>query len=191
MAISTNSSVTFLSYKAMSCVPLTQQRLYYLKRNIIDPEWASGVRDRQNKHRRKRYADDQQYRNIIQERNRSIGVANKEKYNLKKKTRWATDEVYRRRILDSRKGIDQRESQLKVKYGINLADYERMLNSQNGVCAICGKAPESRLVVDHNHETGKIRGLLCSHCNRGLGCFGDTPINMRLAASYVEKHRGD
>lgn len=60
---------------------------------------------------------------------------------------------------------------LKRKYGITLAEYDQMLEEQHGVCAICGGADPSgrRLAVDHDHETGKVRGLLCTSCNTRLG----------------------
>lgn len=82
-------------------------------------------------------------------------------------------------------------------YGITREDYNRMLAEQVGKCAICGGDPEggraSRLPVaafhvDHDHETGKVRGLLCAHCNTGLGKFKDDPARMRAAAGYLERH---
>ena len=77
-----------------------------------------------------------------------------------------------------------------------------MVDSQNGLCAICGleetrvtrpkaKIPmgfKPRLSVDHDHLTGKIRGLLCHKCNVGLGNFQDTPANLIAAMQYLEKH---
>ena len=62
-----------------------------------------------------------------------------------------------------------------------------MHDAQGGLCAICGrKQPEKWLAVDHDHETGVIRGLLCSRCNSGLGQFKDNPDRLRLAADYLE-----
>jgi hypothetical protein len=59
---------------------------------------------------------------------------------------------------------------LWTKYHITLAQYDRMLDQQNGVCTICGKPPRrNRLHVDHDHSTGIIRGLLCAPCNRHVG----------------------
>lgn len=73
-----------------------------------------------------------------------------------------------------------------------------MLEAQNGVCAICGK-PESRrskktghiyaLHVDHDHKTGDIRGLLCHHCNAGLGHFADNVEAMEKAIAYLKQSR--
>jgi len=74
--------------------------------------------------------------------------------------------------------------------GITPDDYKKMLEGQNGKCAICG-AIEShskghRLAVDHDHETGKIRGLLCHNCNVGLGNFKDSPDLIRSAIEYLK-----
>jgi hypothetical protein len=79
-------------------------------------------------------------------------------------------------------------------YGITRQQYEQMLEAQGGVCAIC-EQPETaidkrngrvrNLAVDHDHETGAIRGLLCGNCNKALGCFKDDPEIMRKAIGYV------
>jgi hypothetical protein len=77
-------------------------------------------------------------------------------------------------------------SRLKL-YGITPQDFRRMLAKQGGVCAIC-KGPEPTgmaLAVDHDHVTGRVRGLLCSNCNKGLGCFKDSPCALRTAALYL------
>lgn len=90
----------------------------------------------------------------------------------------------------------QRRNNLRTKYGLSLRDYDEMLAKQGGVCAICGKDPKDnvvstrvhRLSVDHNHETGKIRGLLCNQCNRGLGFLQDSSHLLRVAANYLDCH---
>ena len=66
-----------------------------------------------------------------------------------------------------------RSQKLQSDFGINLEEYEAMLQQQNGVCAICGNlcASGRRLAVDHDHATGKVRVLLCSYCNRRLGWY--------------------
>jgi hypothetical protein len=81
---------------------------------------------------------------------------------------------------------------LKRKYGISLAEYEAMLTAQADACAICSK-PETLeihgslvyLAVDHDHVTGKIRGLLCSRCNQGIGSLHDDPERLRRAIAYL------
>lgn len=83
---------------------------------------------------------------------------------------------------------------LKRSYGITADQYKEMLSSQNGVCVICkcremSIAPTSKkyrhLHVDHCHTTGKIRGLLCSQCNTGLGSFKDSIENLKSAIRYL------
>lgn len=67
-----------------------------------------------------------------------------------------------------------KDKYLKTKYGLTLKEYYEMESSQNGVCAICkGRSTDKSLAVDHCHETGKIRGLLCDRCNIALGLIYD------------------
>ena len=80
----------------------------------------------------------------------------------------------------------ERERHLIRKYGVTLADYQEMYSSQEGRCAICRKQQERAFDVDHNHATGEVRGLLCTNCNRMLGHAGDSAINLRAAADYLE-----
>lgn len=80
---------------------------------------------------------------------------------------------------------------LQRTYGITLAEYDTMLIAQGGGCAICGRSPEEngrRLGVDHDHETGEVRGLLCGNCNQGIGFFKDDTGRLRSAANYLEKN---
>jgi hypothetical protein len=63
----------------------------------------------------------------------------------------------------------QRAYGLKRRYGITVEEYDELLSQQEGRCAICYRIVEETLCVDHNHVTGKIRGLLCTRCNRSLG----------------------
>jgi hypothetical protein len=77
---------------------------------------------------------------------------------------------------------------LRGRYGITAEDADAMLGAQGGLCAICRAAPAAH--VDHDHETGAVRALLCFNCNGGLGQFKDDPRVLRAAADYVEEHRG-
>lgn len=72
-------------------------------------------------------------------------------------------------------------------YGIEAGEYERMYQAQDGKCAICRWATgkSRRLAVDHDHATGRVRGLLCSPCNRYLGYVRDNPDAYRRAAAYL------
>ncbi len=81
----------------------------------------------------------------------------------------------------------ERERHLVRKYGITLAVYATMLAAQLGKCAICGK-PEPKhktLDVDHDHETGRVRGLLCTSCNRVLGHAHDSVERLQAAVEYL------
>ncbi len=90
----------------------------------------------------------------------------------------------------------RRRTRNKTLYGLTEGQYEIMLAAQSGVCAVCGR-PEVQgargggvkpLAVDHDHDTGRLRALLCSHCNQGIGHFFDDPVLLRLAAAYLERH---
>jgi hypothetical protein len=61
-----------------------------------------------------------------------------------------------------------------------------MFAQQDGKCAICKLISKQKLCVDHDHSTGKVRGLLCKKCNWGIGLFGDKPNFLRTAADYLE-----
>lgn len=78
-----------------------------------------------------------------------------------------------------------------AKYGLTIEQYEDMRLNQLYCCAICGEneanSRDGVLAVDHDHETGKVRGLLCNHCNLGLGHLNDNPKRLRVAADYLEK----
>lgn len=79
----------------------------------------------------------------------------------------------------------------KSKYGITVDQYEQMLAAQDGACAICRQQQtdprKKRLAVDHCHETGTVRGLLCEKCNRGIGLLGDNLASLRAATIYLEE----
>ena len=75
---------------------------------------------------------------------------------------------------------------LMQKYGITQRDYLDMVIGQAGRCLVCGKVPTDDLVVDHNHDTGKVRGLLCQRCNRMLGHVDESADVLRSAIRYLE-----
>lgn len=78
------------------------------------------------------------------------------------------------------------EYDLKRKFGITRERYEAILDEQGGVCAICKVAPTTkRLAVDHDHQTGEVRGLLCLSCNMGLGYFKDSKNRLVNAIHYL------
>ncbi len=79
-------------------------------------------------------------------------------------------------------------SRRKAKYGITRDEYETMALNQKGRCAICNEEPTESLRVDHDHETGKVRALLCNNCNAGLGHFRDDPELLASAITYLTKY---
>lgn len=90
-----------------------------------------------------------------------------------------------------------REYGFQRYYGISLAEYQRMFVEQNGVCAICEQPEKAKtqkgrlkwLSVDHDHETGAVRALLCLACNHALGAVNDDPDILQKAADYIERHK--
>jgi hypothetical protein len=108
-------------------------------------------------------------------------------YLKEKRERWAAENPERYAYL-------QRRSRLR-KYGMTPEDYDALLLAQGGVCAICRteetdldsrrNKPRS-LAVDHDHESGRVRALLCGMCNKGIGAFMDNADLMRAAVNYLE-----
>lgn len=92
--------------------------------------------------------------------------------------------------------LNVKSADLKRCFGITLKDYEDMLEGQDSKCKIC-KKPETSIIkgklialaVDHCHDTGKVRGLLCSRCNQGLGNFKDNIETMTVAIQYLKDSR--
>lgn len=80
----------------------------------------------------------------------------------------------------------RRRRHLQEAYGITPEDEKRLLESQGGLCPICGSPAQ---VVDHCHTTGRVRGLLCQKCNRGLGHFIDNPVMLVRALEYLTQSR--
>lgn len=77
------------------------------------------------------------------------------------------------------------------KYGLTKQSYHAMMDAQHQRCAICGDGatPARNFSVDHDHESGKVRALLCNRCNTGLGQFRDSPDLLRKAIVYLDAHR--
>ncbi len=76
---------------------------------------------------------------------------------------------------------------IERKYGLKPEDIANITKEQNGCCACCGKKCDN-LVIDHDHKTGKVRGLLCSECNTGIGKCGDTIEGLLRCLKYLIKH---
>lgn len=94
------------------------------------------------------------------------------------------DPVYR-----EKKRASDRAGYLRRKYGLSISDYEFLVASQGGVCAICGRADQSGLHIDHAHDSQMIRGLLCGKCNKAIGLFDERPELFAEAARYLEREQ--
>lgn len=102
-------------------------------------------------------------------------------YEHKKRVREANPEAnerYRRSI---------RNQAFKSRYGITHDQYDEMVEAQGGVCALCGKTDKRRLAVDHDHSTGRVRGLLCTSCNHLLGRLGDGLAGALRLVEYLKE----
>lgn len=88
-----------------------------------------------------------------------------------------------------------RGGHLKRKYKLTLEDYSKLSENQNHLCAICGSSETGYQIkfmyIDHNHSTGKVRGLLCNKCNFGLGNFKDNISILQSAIKYLEKYENN
>jgi len=89
-----------------------------------------------------------------------------------------------------------KHTKLKQTYGITLESYQIMLLAQNNVCAICERPEETiwrgqqtMLAVDHDHNTGAVRGLLCQKCNRALGLLEENRRSIDRLGAYIDKHK--
>lgn len=86
----------------------------------------------------------------------------------------------------------KRKTVLKTNYGITIEQWNALLLKQNDCCAICVKHYsefKTRFAVDHCHKTGKVRGLLCMHCNQALGKFEDSIENLESAIDYLKSNK--
>jgi hypothetical protein len=122
---------------------------------------------------KRRYAADPEK---VKARVRAWQQANRDRY------------LVRQREYKRARPAQERAGYLRRTFGISSDEYDAMLESQGGVCAICGRPPRkgSSLHVDHDHETGCVRGLLCFRCNGGLGQFAESPERLVEAAEYLD-----
>ncbi len=126
-----------------------------------------------NERRRERYATDPEYREKT-----------KVYMNAWKRGRYSGDSEYRE------KGSVKDWKRRLRRYGLTEEEYDAMNEAQGGRCAICGTTKcgtldTERLCIDHDHITGKVRGLLCRLCNAGIGQLKDDPERLEAAAAYL------
>jgi hypothetical protein len=94
------------------------------------------------------------------------------------------------RISPERKRYYKLRSILKGSFTLSFDDYKAWLNKHKNLCFICNRPDQTgiALAVDHNHSNGKLRGLLCGHCNTGLGLFKDNPNLLQKAIDYLHQY---
>lgn len=165
-----------------------------------------GAREKKNARANARYA---KHRNVISElakaryrqdptaailRARAYTEANRDEINRKHREAYAALSPEELCSL-AKKRVD---SKYRRRFGLTLVEAEGLFASQNGQCAVCqkslgplfehgnGRKTADAPVLDHCHVTLRVRGVLCNHCNRGLGLFLDNPEALRRAAEYVE-----
>lgn len=151
------------------------KRLSYCRCKATDPEYAQ----KRNARAKERYAGQPEVREQRAEYRRQWESANRQKvrgYQLKY------------HYADPEKARKKRERQKLRQYGLTIESYQAMQDSQNGVCAICREPCPTgrRLAVDHDSLTGKVRGLLCTNCNQGIGKFKHDPERLVIAAQYLQ-----
>lgn len=141
------------------------------------------------------YMDSYYHANMKKWKDRQSEHEYKEEKNKSRRLKYAKDEEYRNRQKEKVKKYFNNHKDVKLtqrlkKYGLTVDGYRNLLKLQNGKCAICGAELAdnvgNRLYVDHDHESGKIRGLLCAKCNFGIGQFNDDPDLLRKAITYLE-----
>lgn len=126
---------------------------------------------------------------------------NRDKINAAKRKLYRESEKVRRYYIDLAnrwriKNPERKYAQvLWDNYKLTLEEYRQILDRQNGGCALCGKKEgkingKRILHVDHDHETGKVRGILCVQCNHGLGKFQDSVEILDKATAYLRRHKG-
>lgn len=138
----------------------------------------------------KRYATDAERLEARRASRRRSGARHRAANNVRQRAYYAAN---RDRLNEAAK-VRSYGVHLKKTYGITEAEYLSMLEAQGGRCAICGpnaRQPRhfKRLCVDHDHATGKVRGLLCDRCNRLLGMVGENFSILRSAAYYLRSHQ--
>lgn len=145
------------------------QKAYRARKVEDNPNY---YRDRSRANRKKKLAQDPEYH---KKRHRVKKQVRAEAYQ-RRKARAKTDLIF---------ALEQRDKNLRKKYGITVEDYEQMWYAQDGKCAICGRSPEGgKLYIDHCHKTNVVRGLLCISCNVRLSIVDD---HLSSVVAYLKR----
>ena len=133
-----------------------------------------------NEQHRKRYAEDSKHRERKLASNRAYRAEHQERLNALWRDNWQSSAACRERHAGTRR---------KSIYGLSAEHHRRLVEQQNGVCAICKRPSRRALCVDHCHATRVVRGLLCDKCNTALGLFGDDAGRVLAAVAYLDRIR--
>lgn len=156
--------------------------------------WYHANKHLVNKEEKKKYMQEYRLNNLEKwkrtpEQRTEINSRRREKYSKDKAHR--EDQKSKAREWQ-KQNPDKRKAQRIKKYGLTLPEFESMLEAQNNKCSICGYSdtsdPNLFPVVDHCHDTEKVRGLLCMSCNMGLGKFKDDVNVLKNAIRYLEEN---
>ena len=162
------------------------------ERMAADPEYRERMRERERKRTIERRQNPEYVRRKNEQGRERMRLLRQDpewiaRHNAKRAT-LMQDPAYREKV-----ALRLRENNFKRKYGLTLAAWHDMFAAQNGQCALCAEILDASNIasihVDHAHDTGKVRGLLCNFCNTGLGMFRDSPDLMQKAAEYILTHR--
>jgi hypothetical protein len=195
----------YKKYPVATCHPEKESYCNGLCKNCYDVLWRDKNRDKINKQSRDSHVKNKDRDNARQRewkrKNRDKVLENARIYRenkadiLLEKHREYND-ANRETINEKSKEFAKNNPEKRLyvflnnRYGLSQDDYYNMLESQNHVCAICGNpGGKKRLCVDHDHDTGKVRALLCDGCNVGIGRFKDNPDLVEKAAFYLRKHK--
>ena len=155
---------------------------------------ANDIKCRMDKEQRKAYM--RAYYKANPDKFKKRSPEKQAKYNETRRQQYAKDAAMRDAARAAAKAWQaanpvNRKAQRLKQYGIDPSDFMDMMAMQNGRCAICGHEDLTNRsffpVVDHCHETGMVRGLLCMNCNQGLGKFKDSPDRLFSAIAYLTK----
>ncbi len=165
---------------------------------IYEQEYRNKNTDKE-KSRHKKYRDENKEK--IKSANKIYRKENRDK-ELLRQAKWRKSNPKKARAIDLRARLrtpkERRNRQLLYKFKISLVEYNELLSNQGGLCAICKRTETSfdkranrfrDLCVDHDHITGKIRGLLCGACNKALGLLRDDTDTVENALRYLVENK--
>lgn len=176
----------------------SEDRPGYLQKQRALPSSQRVVANAKAKRLRAKWkrSDPKGWRERVSAANAKFRAAHRERHNAEMKAwRLANPEKVReaQRKTNARpeRKAAVRERHLHQKYGLSSADVEARILAQHGLCAVCNEPPPAEkptLHVDHDHTTGKVRGMLCYACNLSIGKMGDSALRLRAAADYLDAH---